>query len=262
MTTKLLSNRLLRYVNSIPFSLTIKHFYPLSRSLDSRESWDILRQSHPHFSISPEREEWLKAAEGEVKKDGQDGGFIQRAKDVVSVIDKLGAASVFSVGVGGAGLEYQIKKMRPNIKLVCSEYSRVAVERLTKVFKEADTVVLFDMKDGDWYQTLDEVGNRRQLYLMYRIDIELNNSEFRRIFENMNEAGVQDILIIICGHLTLRGLFNRLFQRLKWKIENTPYAFAGYLRTSRTFPRFWKNLYTSKELEFGGLKGFLLRKLG
>src|SRR3989344_4365726 len=165
MTTKLLSNRLLRYVNSIPVSLTIKHFYPLSRSLDSRESWDILRQSHPHFSISPEREEWLKAAEGEVKKDGQDGGFIQRAKDVVSVIDKLGVASVFSLGVGGAGLEYQIKKMRPNIKLVCSEYSRVAVERLTKVFKEVDTVVLFDMKYGDWYQTLDEVGNRRQLYL-------------------------------------------------------------------------------------------------
>ena len=247
--------RFLKYINSIPFQLTVKHYYPLKRNLDSKESWDILRRSHPHFSISEDRGEWLEAAEGKVKKDGQDGGFIQRAREITELIDKLGIKSVFSVGVGGAGLEYQIKKAKPELKLICSEYSPVAVERLKKVFVEADSIVPFDMREYSWqkFYAVD-------LVLMYRIDIELTNNDFLKMFKKMHEAGIKNILIIICGHLTLRGLLNRFYQRFWWKIGGTNYAFAGHLRTIATFPPFWKNLYTGKELYFGGLKGFLLRK--
>ena len=251
--------RILKYINSLPFPLVVKHYFPLERNLGSKEAWDILRQNHPHFSISGNRTEWLHASEGQVKKDGQDGGMVKRAQEIVQVLDDLCIKSIFSLGVGGAGLEYQIKKMRPNIQLVCSEYSSVAVERLRKVFVEADSVISFDMKEGDWEKTLNDKHN--QLYLMYRIDIELNNKEFRQIFERMAKAGIDNILIVICGRLTLRGLFNRLFQRLGWKMRGTKYAFAGFLRTIATFPPFWKNLYTSKELEFGGLKAFLLQKI-
>ena len=253
-------NQLFGYLNSMPFPLTIRHYFPLERKLDSKEAWDILRQNHPHFSISEDREEWLKAAEGVVKKDGQDGGLIKRAGEIEGVIRENNIKSIFSLGVGGAGLEYQIKKIRPELRLVCSEYSPVAIERLQKVFKEADSIILFDMKNGDWASTVDKIEPARQLYLMYRIDIELTNSEFRKIFEKMFQAGVENILIILCGRLTLRGLMNRLYQRLIWKIRSTKYAFAGFLRTTSTFPRLWKNLYTSKELEFGGLKSFLLKR--
>lgn len=253
--------QMFKYLNSMPFPITVRHYFPLERNLDSKEAWDALRESHPHFSIPENREVWLEAAEGRVKKDGQDGGMVDRAKDVVRVLDHMNIKSVFSAGVGGAGLEYQIKKMRPNIRLVCSEYSRVTVGRLQKVFKEADKIVLFDMKNNNWSSTRETNDPSRELYLMYRIDIEINNDEFRQIFEKMFEAGIQNVLIIICGRLTLRGLLNRLCQRLVWKMSGTRYAFAGYLRSEESFPRFWKNLYTSKELEFSGLKGFLLTKI-
>lgn len=252
---------LLKYINSIPLPLTIRHYYPLDRELNSRESWDILRQSHPHFSISEDRAEWLGAAEGRVKKDGQDGSLIKRAADVALIIDQLGVTSVFSVGVGGAGLEYQIKKMRPNVEMICSEYSSLIVERLTKVFKEVDSIILFDMKKGDWLGALGGTPPDKHLCLMYRIDIDLTDSEFYDIFKKIYKAGIRNVLVITCGKLTFRGLFNRLSKRISWKIHNIPHAFAGYLRTIKTFTEFWKNLYTSKEFECGGLTSFLLKKI-
>lgn len=258
----------LKFVNSLPFSLTINHYFTFGNAtrflkngkLNSSESWDTLRTIHPHFSISENREEWLKASEAQVKKDGQDGNLIKRANDVVRIIDQLGVTSVFSVGVGGAGLEYQIKKIKPNLKLMCSEYSPVAVERLTKVFQEADSVILFDMKKGDWSVALNGIDPDKQLCLLYRIDIDLTNDEFSNIFKKMSAAGIHNILIILCGRLTLRSLFNRLRQRLIWKIRGIPYTFAGYLRTTKTFSRFWKSLYTTTETECGGLTSFLLKK--
>ena len=50
------------------------------KKLDSGESWDVLRVSHPDFSISPNRGEWLKACESEIKKDGQDTNLKKRAE--------------------------------------------------------------------------------------------------------------------------------------------------------------------------------------
>ncbi len=261
--------KVLHHINSLPFPLTVKHFFSFERTvgilkndeLTSWESWDALREHDPHFSISENRNEWLEASETKIKKDGQDGGLSRRAADVVSVIHRLGISSVFSAGVGGAGLEYQIKKMKPDLKLVCSEYSPVAVERLRKVFLEADGITLFDMKSKDWSLAIKGTDPRAQLCLLYRIDIDLTNSDLKNMFQNMHESGIHNILIILCGRLTARGLVNRLRQRLIWRISGIPYAFAGYLRTEKTFLQFWQPFYTSTELECGGLKSFLLRRV-
>ena len=258
---------ILKFLNSLPFPLTINHYFAFDDATDllkdgrlnSSESWDALRRSHPHFSISEDRKEWIKASEVQVKKDGQDGGLVQRARDIVGIINRLGITSVFSVGVGGAGLEYQIKKMKPDLRLICSEYSPVAVNILTKVFHEADSVILFDMKNDDWSVATRGVDPDKQLCLLYRIDIDFTNEELRNIFDKMSVAGVCNILVVLCGRLTLRGLFNRLRQRLVWKVQGIPYSFAGHLRTTKTFPGFWQ-LYTSTETKCGGLTSFLLRK--
>lgn len=81
-----------------------------NNALVSIESWEELRKNHPHFSVSHNREEWLEAVELKVTKDGQDNGLFLRADNIVDLLKKECIKSVFSVGVGGAGLEYQIKK--------------------------------------------------------------------------------------------------------------------------------------------------------
>ena len=104
-------NSILQYINSIPFPLTIKHYFVFDNTtehlkdgkLNSSESWDTLRESHPHFSISENRQEWVRVNESLVKKDGQDGGLKKRASDVSKTIKDLGATSIFSAGCGGGG---------------------------------------------------------------------------------------------------------------------------------------------------------------
>ena len=136
--------KFLKHINSLPLPVTIRHYYIFDdatknlkdNKLDSLESWDYLRENHPRFSISENRQEWLLAAESKSNKDGQDGGLGQRAQDVVRILEDKVIETLFSVGVGGAGLEYQIKKNKPGIKLICSEYSSAALNVLKKVFVE------------------------------------------------------------------------------------------------------------------------------
>jgi len=258
---------LIKKINKLPIKLTIKHYFLFGESgnllkdkkLDSVESWEVLRVKHPHFSISSKREEWLRACELEIKKDGQDRGLIKRAKDVVGILEKINVKTIFSVGVGGAGLEYQIKKIRPDIRLICSEYSQLNVDLLKSVFWECDSIILFDIKNGDWKSILGNYGEDI-LILIYRVDASLTDLEWKRVFQEMFDAGVQNILYIPSGFLTILSLFYRFRQRLWWKITNKEMVFAGYLRTEKTFKDYWKSLYDENEIITGGLKSFLLKK--
>ena len=261
--------KLLRYVNSMPFSFTVKHYFPFDSvghslkngDLISAESWDALRESHPHFSISTDREQWLLAANGKLKKDGQGGSMKNAADSVVRVLEKLKVTSLVSVGVGGAGLEYNINRLKPEINLTVSEYSRVSVDNLKKVFLESDNILMFDIKDGDWKDLSRGKDLNKTLFLMYRVDIGFSDNEWKNIFRNMWNAKIENILIVACGTLTARGLFNRIFQIIKWKFSATPLTFSGYLRTEKTLTDFWKHLYSFDDADCGGLRSFVLKRI-
>ena len=257
----------LKYVDSLPFSITVRHYFPFNDTarllkdgrLASAEAWDVLRQNHPNFSISSDRAEWLKASEAQIEKDGQDKGLIKRAVDVVKIIERMGITKVFSAGVGGAGLEYQIKKLKPKLYLTCSEYSPVAVGALKKVFAECDSIILFDMNTGDWDVAIDGFISEHQLCILSRIDIDLTNKQFRQIFRNMHDTGIQNVLIISCVDLTLHNLLSRLYHRFIGRLHGIHYVFSGFLRSRKAFIELWNPYYTHRELSCGGLKSFLLK---
>ncbi len=260
--------RFLKYLNSLPIHLTVKNYYTFDAittrlkngELNSQESWDLLRESHPHFSISENRNEWLRAAEIQITKDGQDHGLLQRAQDIARLIERLGITSLFSVGVGGAGLEYQIKKIKPELALTCSEYSAPAVAILKKVFLECNSIILFDITRSDWSATRAADDLKKQLYLMYRIDASFLDKEWVKIFDTMAQAGIENILYIPTSCLTILGLRNRLYRRLFWKLRSIPHAFCGYNRTKTVFKSFWQKHYVDTEVVCGGLHGFLLTR--
>lgn len=257
----------LRQINNLPLRLTVKHLESFGADtgalkdgeLDSPEAWDVLRRANPHFSISADRAEWLLACEAKVKKDGQDGGLLARAQVISEVLRKRGIAAVFSVGVGGAGLEYQIKKACPQIKLVCSEYAPENVESLRKVFSEADEIVQFDMKGKDWSPALPGKPEEKRLTLMYRVDPHATDKEWRGIFERMHAAGVAEILYIPCGFLTLKSLFQRRWRVFRDKLRGRKFVFSGYLRTRKTFESYWAGLYQAEAADYAGYTGFYLQ---
>lgn len=258
--------KFLKYINSIPFPISIKHYQTFGDSnsllenseLNSALSWDILRERHPQFSISKNREEWLKASNAQVKKDGQDGGVINRAKDIDQFLIEKGINSVFSVGVGGAGLEYQMIKNNPNLVVFCSEYSKVNVELLKAVFTEAQEIIRFDILKGDWNEIREKYLTKDSILLMYRVDASFSDVEWFDVFKKLREAKIEKILFIPSSNLTLISIFNRKFREIKWLLRKTEIVFSGYLRTKKMFESYWSGMYSSRMHEFGGLKGFYL----
>lgn len=259
---------ILKYINSLPFPLTIKHYQTFGYStsffkdkvLDSSQSWDALRTTHPQFSISKNRKEWLLASEAQVRKDGQDNGLAKRAKDVNDLILEKGIKSLFSVGVGGAGLEYQIKKINPDLKLICSEYAPKNVELLKEVFIESDEIVEFDILNGDWKEINKKYLGESSACLMYRVDASFTDKEWRKIFVRLYVAGVKNVIFIPSSFLTMLSIFNRKSREIKWKMSKTDIVFSGYLRTKSKFRSYWRGLYNEKPMEFGGIKGFMLER--
>ncbi len=257
----------LKYINSIPFGVTIKHYQNFGGSslkdnqLLSVESWDKLRESHPHFSVSDNRGEWLKAVHLEVVKDGQDKGLVKRAEDVVSLLRNKKIKKIFSVGVGGAGLEYNIKKISPDIKVYCSEYSEKNINTLKKVFVEADGFEVFDILKGDWKNIKEKyLNDKNSALLMYRLDAGFSNEQWRVIFESVYDAGLDSIIYIPTTLLTLLSIWNRKKREMIWSLKKKPVSFAGYLRTKKGFKNFWLTLYKDQYFISGGLGGFFLER--
>jgi hypothetical protein len=235
-------------------------FDHLHTDLDSATSWDELRISDPHFSIPNNREEWIRVCNSEIKKDGQDGAILDRTNTVVEIIQKLGIQQVFSIGSGSAGLEYQIKKRLPQLHLVCSEYSSVNVAALKQVFIECDNVVYFDLNSSPYEDIVKLSHNQDPLVIINRVDIHLSNNELNQIFKKLYDAGITHVLIILCGVVTIRGIWNRMAQRFYWNKEGKRPAFAGHLRSKVSFPHFWSQYYVHTSLLCGGLPAYILEK--
>jgi hypothetical protein len=259
--------KILRYISSMPFAFTMKHYqvfgdstaHMKDQALLSPESWDTLRKEHPFFSISTHRDEWLAASELKVKKDGQDSELADRATHIVSFLREHHIRTIFSVGSGGAALEYQLKKMMPDLEVTCSDYSPVTVETLKRVFMEADRIVQFDMQQDSWDEVSKYLGEHG-VCLMYRIDAGLSDHEWQEIFERMYRAGIKQVLVIPSGTLTLMSIYNRKRRELKWMFTGVQRVWSGYLRTTKRFRQQWTKQYADHEYRFGGLKGFFLER--
>gem|GEM_PF-1768582 len=256
----------LKYLNSIPLPLTIKHYQVFGdttpslkeQGLTNKEAWDTLRESHPFFSVSANREEWLAASEIEVTKDGQDTRLKDRADDIVALFNRKSISRIFSVGVGGAALEYQIKKRMPAARLTCSDYSPVTIEKLKKVFLESDELVLFDALSGNWGEVREKYIGQSGVCLMYRLDAGFNDEEWKKIFRLLHEAGISRILFIPTGVLSILSIYNRKRRELVWFLKGVSTVFSGYLRTKKRFRQFWSPYYIEEEMLLGGLKAFYL----
>lgn len=258
---------ILKYINSLPVPFTMKHYQVFGYSgslfkdgeLNSADSWDVLRESHPQFSVSKNRKEWIRACDMQIRKDGQDGGLLRRAEEINDLIKKEGITHIFSVGVGGAGLEYQIKKLNPSIHLVCSEFAPQNVALLKAVFEEADDIVEFDILNGDWKEVKNKYLSKNSLCLMYRVDASFSDDEWQGIFQKMHDARIESILYIASSFLTILSICNRKWRELKWSRSKSYIVFSGYLRTKTRFLSYWNDLYIGTPYEFGGIKSFLLK---
>jgi hypothetical protein len=207
--------------------------------LINRSSWDALRLTCPSdnpFFVYADRHGWQAAAE-------KNKGLARWAGRLAQHIRARGYSSVVSCGVGGAHLEYWLKHLLPEVDIYCSDYAPQTVERLRQVFPEAREITVFDMLNGAW-----NVVPGKTLYLMHRVDAELDDAQWPYIFRKMHQAGVKDIVFVPCGLLTPWIYLKNILKPLLYRLIGRRLVFSGYLRTEHAFRSIFQEHYRLEEV--------------
>ena len=237
--------------------LTLKYYYyfdgledELGDYLNTPASWDVLRTNdgaQKIFSISEDRETWQKTCLSNEQ-------LKSKAKDIVKIVTPE-FNCVCSFGVGAGYLEYLIKKEEPSLQVKCSDFSPQGIERLKKVFLEADEVVTFDMIQGDW-ERVDSQG----ICLFYRVSEMFDDAQWRRVFYKMKHAGIKGMLFVPSEILTFKKILYQQFKYIIFRLLRRRMTFSGYLRNEQRFISILSEFYEIVQVvDVGEAKGFLLK---
>ena len=195
--------------------------------------------------VPGDRAGWLESLRD--FKDGQDIALRRRADEIAALARRRGIAEIFSVGAGAGALEYFLKKSLPSVLLTASDYSGANIERLRRVFTECDDVTVFDITQADW-SSMGGNDSRSTLVLMYRVDTNLSNRQWRVVFQNMARSRVRNVLFVPANIMTLRSLAKLRMRNVRARLHGEVPLFTGYIRNLRMYPRLWNEQYRSESV--------------
>lgn len=238
--------------------LTTKHYVDLGGgagrlggTLLSPRSWDSVRldgSEDTPFAIPADRATWIERCM-------EDASIIRRAEEVVSLARSLGAKRLYSLGIGCAWLEYNIKRVDSSLHLSCTDFAPRTIERLRSVFVECDQISQFDILN-------DEFPRDPHMYILHRIDTELADRDWEGVFSKISRSGVRYVLFIPSGLLGPRTWVREQARVVVSWMRRRRMVFAGYLRTEARFESLWSGSYRRTWVgSLGGLRGFLLEPI-
>ena len=197
-------------------------------------AWDAARALPGPFELPETRAEWeLSARRGDLR---------ERAVDVASVARGLGAASLCSHGVGTALLEWNLHRVEPELKLTCTDFAPVTVERLRRLFPEAE-VMLRDL--------VDPAPPIADVHLMHRLDAELADDDWRSVFARIDRP----ILFVPNVVLDLAGAAREVARRL---LRRGALTEAGWFRNEAALRALWSESHRDRPLTVSESRAFLL----
>lgn len=204
------------------------------------EAWDALRtRTDGDFALPSDRTAWEAVATSRPD-------LARRAQAIDAWLTAQSAGSVGSYGVGGGSLEYLMWRGAPQRRLVVSDYAPGTVARLAAVFPEAE-VRRFDLLAED---PLDV-----DVHLFHRIDTELDNRAWRRVFARF---GHSRILVVATEVISAR----RASWELRTHLRNRRATRAGWVRNRAAFERLWARTHTGTPLRVHDLHAWDLRPRG
>jgi hypothetical protein len=226
--------------------ITIRHHFDfgtdrevVGADLVRPEAWDALRtQTTGPFTIARDRVELERMAD-----ENPDIG--ERVRKIDSWLRQRGVDTLASYGVGGAVVELWLHRLTPERSLRVTDYAPATVERLHDLLPEAEI---------DQHDLLADPPLPADLHLFHRIDTELTNREWGKVFDRF--AGVPILLVA-----TEIADFNRLLAEFQMRFRNRKTSRAGWLRTRGAFEALWRRTHVGTPLRFHDLEAWSLEPL-
>ena len=225
--------------------LTLRHYYDfgphrpvVGADLVTPDAWDALRiKTTGAFSIPTTRAEFLRVAE-------ERHDIAERARAIDSWLEERGARVVASYGVGGATLEWCLLRLRPERKLILTDYGKATVERLAGLFPEAD-VRFHDLRRDE------PLG--ANVHLFHRVETEFSNSEWREVLQRFRRV---PLLVVAADVLDLRRLLIELRNRPALRRRGA--TKAGFIRTRAALEALWRSTHDARRVQMYDLEGWEL----
>lgn len=222
--------------------LTVRHHFDFGADRDlvgddlvRPEAWDALRTGTTGpFALADTREAWERAADERPELEA-------RARRIDAVFARRGARKVVSYGVGGATLECWLKRIAPDRELVVTDYAPATIERLGRVFPEAESVV---------HDLGADPPIEADLHLFHRIDTEFDNRHWHGVFERF---GSVPILFVSAGTIDLRGALAEVR-----KGRRPGATKAGWARTQGAVEALWRRTHEAVPADAGDLPAWEL----
>jgi hypothetical protein len=200
------------------------------------EAWDALRtRTDGAFSLAVSREELEHAADSRPE-------IGERAQAIERWLEPQAVGTLASYGVGGGVLETWLLRLRPERRLMLTDYAPATVERLRELFPEAEVLRHDLLRDAP----LDA-----DVHVFHRIDTELTDEQWHQVLERFRRA---TILVVATEVATAR----RLGQELLLRARNRHLTRAGWLRTRGAFDALWRGTHAAEPLRLHDLDGWAL----
>jgi hypothetical protein len=168
-----------------------------------------------------------------------------RARAIDAWLEEQGAQTVASYGVGGAQLEWWLHRLRPQRKLVVTDYAEATLERLGRVFPDVPALS-HDLRRDEPLSA--------DVHLFHRIDTELDDHDWEEVFMRFRSATV---FVVATAVLDLRRFLFELGHRPLLKRRHA--SSAGFIRTRGAFEALWQRTHYAEPLRMHDLHAWALR---
>jgi hypothetical protein len=224
--------------------VTVRHYYDfgaersiVGADVVTPDSWDGLRtRTTGAFSLPATRAEFDRMAQERTD-------IAERARSVDAWLESRDVEVVSSYGVGGAALEWWLNRLRPERKLIVTDYGSATTARLDEVFPTVE-VRRHDLRSDEPVPA--------DVHVFHRIDTELTNHEWREVFRRFRNA---EILLIATQVLDLRALVSEIYNRVAKRGRASR---AGFVRNRAAFEALWRSTHIGDPLVMHDLHAWAL----
>jgi hypothetical protein len=199
-------------------------------------SWDALRmRTIGPFSMPATLAELERTAR-------EDPDLAERASAIDRVLEAEQVKTLASYGVGAGMLEFWLQRLRPDRRLLLTDYAPQTVEGLRRLFPDSDVRAHHLSRD---------LPLEADAHLLHRVDTELDNREWRDLLRRF--AG--ETLVVVATEV---ATLPRLVAELVGRVRRRGLTRAGWLRTRDAFEALWLPTHEAAALRLHDLDGWIL----
>jgi hypothetical protein len=199
-------------------------------------SWDALRtETGGAFALARTSEELERAAEARPE-------IGARARAIDAWLEDENVRTLASYGVGAAVLEWWLLRIRPEGRLLLTDYAPKTLERLQKLFPAIEI---------HRHDLLADPPLPADAHLFHRVDTELSDGQWHETLEGFAH---EKVLVVATEIATAR----RLASELRLRTRRRHLTRAGWLRTRDAFEALWRDTHDARPLRLHDLDGWAL----